>query len=182
MSEVLINLIIRDLKTVNGINKTSNDDKYINIYTDFLNNQCKIRFHWTTVKTSKSLKWQDLTGPKQIRLFKNINIPSLFPSLLQKDEIQQVWTKFYSLIQALNTKACDPEKFAIDVKQWAEDFVIIYQTKDVTPYMHAFANVPEFHSLHHGNISIFSQQGPENSIMYQQNIFRDRQTIAMKKP
>ena len=162
ISDVLINLLIRDLRTVDGINKTSNDDKYINIYADFLNNQCKIRFHWTTDKTSKSLKWRDLTGPEQIRLFKNINIPSLFPSLPRKDEIQQVWTKFYSLIQALNTKGCDPEKFAVDVKQWVEDFVSIYQTKDVTPYMHAFAkHVPEFLQLHHGNISIFSQQGLE---------------------
>ena len=93
--DVLINLLIRDLRTVDEINKTkSNDDKYINIYEAFLSNQCKIRFHWITDKTSRSLKWRDLTGPEQIRLFSNIKIPSLLPSLPRKDEIQQLWAKF----------------------------------------------------------------------------------------
>jgi len=42
-SDLLINLLIRDLRTVDGISKTTNnDDKYINIYENFLNNQCKI--------------------------------------------------------------------------------------------------------------------------------------------
>ena len=161
--DVLINLLIRDLRTVDKINKTkSNDDKYINIYEAFLNNQCKIRFHWMTDKTSRSLKWRDLTGPEQIRLFSNIKIPSLFPSLPRKDEIQQLWAKFYFIIQELNKKDCDPRKFEVDAKEWARLFISVYQTKNVTPYMHAFAmHVPEFLRLHHGNISIFSQQGLE---------------------
>lgn len=37
----------------------------------------------------------------------------------------------------------------------------LYQTKDVTPYMHAFSmHVPEFLCLH-GNITMFTQQGLE---------------------
>ena len=65
-------------------------------------------------------------------------------------------------MQTLNTKGCDPEKFVVNVQQWIENFISIYQTKDVTPYMHALVMyVPEFLQLHHGNISIFSQQGLE---------------------
>ena len=162
ISDLLINLLIRDLRTVDGISKTSNGDKYVNIYENFLNNQCKIRFHWITDKTTKSLKWRDLTGPEQIRLFKNINIPSLFPSLPHKDKIQQLWTEFYTIIQELNKKDCDSTKFEADAKGWVILFTSIYQRKDVTPYMHAFAmHIPEFLRLNHGNISIFSQQGLE---------------------
>ena len=40
-------------------------------------------------------------------------------------------------------------------------FTSIFQSKDVTPYMHAFAqHVPEF-LCPYGNIVIFSQQGLE---------------------
>ena len=73
---VLINLLICDLRTTDEIH--SNGDKYINIYEEFLNSKCKIRFHWFTDKASKGLKWRDLTGPEQIRLFQNINISVLF--------------------------------------------------------------------------------------------------------
>ena len=49
---MLINLLIRYLRTADGIN--SDGDKYIKIYEQFLNDKCKIRFHWNTDKTSKS--------------------------------------------------------------------------------------------------------------------------------
>ena len=52
ISDVLINLLIRDLGTADGINRDG--DKYIKIYEQFLNDKCKIRFHWNTDKTSKS--------------------------------------------------------------------------------------------------------------------------------
>ena len=65
ISDVLINLLICDLRTADGINRYG--DKYIKIYEQFLNDKFKIRFHWITDKASKSLKWWDLTGPEQIR-------------------------------------------------------------------------------------------------------------------
>lgn len=45
---------------------------------------------------------------------------------------------------------------------WLTKFLILYQTKDVTPYMHALcSHVPEFLSLY-GNIGCFTtQQGLE---------------------
>ena len=73
-----------------------------------------------------------------------------------------MWTIFYSIIQELNKKDCDPRKFEVDAKEWVTLFISIYQAKNVTPYMHAFAmHIPEFLWLRHGNISIISQQGLE---------------------
>ena len=54
ISDLLINLLIRDLRTADENNRSNNDMK---IYKDFLNNQCKIRFHWITDKTSKTLRF-----------------------------------------------------------------------------------------------------------------------------
>ena len=48
-----------------------------------------------------------------------------------------------------------------EAKHWVESFVSVYQAKDVTPYMHAFAiHVPEFMALH-GDVVAFTQQGLE---------------------
>ena len=49
----------------------------------------------------------------------------------------------------------------IEISRWTTDFLCIYQTTDVTPYMHAFrCHAPEFLKLY-GNIANFNQQGLE---------------------
>ena len=156
ISDVLINLLIRDLRILDGIDSSQTN---IKTYEAFLNESCKIKFHWYVDKDSKKLKWCDLTGPEKVRLFSHIDIPALFPSLKMKDELQELWTAFFMLIQEL--KLADVATFATKAKHWVQSFVSIYQTKDVTPYMHAFAmHVPEFMSLH-GDVVAFTQQGLE---------------------
>ena len=168
ISDVLINLLIRDLQVVDGISKATSTlpnktkGKYMVIYKDFLNGPCKIKFNWFINKESKKLQYRDLTGPEKIRLFQNIKIPQLFPALNTKNDLQKLWKDFYSLIQQLGKSECDDvDEFEISVKSWVTKFARLYQTKDVTPYMHAFAmHVPQFLRLH-GNISSFTQQGLE---------------------
>ena len=47
------------------------------------------------------------------------------------------------------------------MKNWVREFLTVYQTKNVTPYMHSFANhVPEF-IKRYGNIAKFTQEGLE---------------------
>ena len=53
------------------------------------------------------------------------------------------------------------EAFATKAKLWLELFLQVYQTKHMTPYMHALvAHLPEFLTLH-GSIIPFMQQGLE---------------------
>ena len=48
-----------------------------------------------------------------------------------------------------------------DIKEWVRDFLTVYQTKNVTPYMHSFANhAPEF-IKHYGDVAKFTQEGLE---------------------
>ena len=52
-------------------------------------------------------------------------------------------------------------EFKSKVDHWMQKFLVVYQTKDVTPYMHALvSHVPEFLKLY-GNIEFFTQQGME---------------------
>ena len=112
---------------------------------------------------NRKLKWRDLIGPEKIRLFHNIDHPSLFPVLQNRHELKVLWSQFFNLINILGKSECDidAEEFKERASGWVKLFVSLYQTKDVTPYMHAFSmHVPEFLHLH-GNITMFTQQGLE---------------------
>ena len=90
-----------------------------------------------------------------------MSIYLLFPALERKQCIQKLWSDFFDLINCLGKTECDAVDFEGRARDWIRLFTSIYQTKDVTPYMHAFAqHVPEFLRLY-GNIVIFSQQGLE---------------------
>ena len=65
------------------------------------------------------------------------------------------------LIKKLGKEQCDATEFGKAATAWVNSFTSLYQTSDVTPYMHAMAmHVPEFLKLY-GDISKFSQQGLE---------------------
>ena len=161
ISDVLINLLIRDLRIKDGITKSTDvpSDGYTNLYEKFLNDVCKTR---KLDKESNDIKYRDLIGTQKVRLHENIDIPVLFPSLDKKEQLGRLWYDFFSLINTINKKEFDNiEELCINIKLWVKLFVSTYQRKDVTPYTHAFMmHVLEFIALH-GNLVLFSQQGLE---------------------
>lgn len=46
---------------------------------------------YTLGGTHHRKQWRDLTGPEKIRLFKNINIPKVFPALPNAAVLQDIW-------------------------------------------------------------------------------------------
>ena len=51
--------------------------------------------------------------------------------------------------------------FQADAKSWLQKLLCVYQTKNITPYIHAMvAHVPEFMTMY-GSIVPFTQQGLE---------------------
>ena len=164
VADVLINLLIMDLQRADGIRNSRIDkidrtkESCIIVYERFLNEQCRISFQWYT--SNSKLECRDLTGPEKTRLFATINIPALFPSIQRNDDIQRLWTDFWKLVQLLKAD-CDDHVFKSEAHKWLELFCSIYQTKHVTPYIHALAmHVHEFLNLY-GSLSKFSQQGLE---------------------
>ena len=165
IGELLINLLILDLRRQDGIEKVKVDkldrtkQTHLAAYENFLNEHCKIPFSWY-VEDSK-LKWRDLTGSEKIRLFNSLDVPTLFPVLPKKLEIQCIWTRFMELMSMLKNNDCNADDLESEAKQWVRDFCSVYQTKHVTPYLHALAmHVPEFVRTY-GNLSKFTQQGLE---------------------
>ena len=91
ISDLLINLLILDIRRLDGIEKLSCPDlgKYQNLthYVQLVN-ECKISFNFYVCKESEKLKWRDLTGPEKRRLFSKINLPQAFPSIPHIENVQ----------------------------------------------------------------------------------------------
>ncbi len=166
ISDLLTNLLIQELRRQDGIEKATtvklDRSKLTNLtaYETFLNHTCKICFQWYVSEETKKLQWRDLTGPEKIRLFTHIDLPELFPLLPNVSNIHHLWMQFWRLHCELKIE-CDPDQLQGDIKNWVREFLTIYQTKNVTPYVHAFAyHVPEF-VRRYGNITMFTQEGLE---------------------
>ena len=160
ISDVLINLLILELRRLDGIEKSKlqsfNRSVAVNVsnYEKFLNETCKVSFHMYVDKDSKALKWRDLTGPEKLKLFNQIDIPKFFPAVSQATQVQKIWKDFLSIYMTLCLKSIDNEKiekFKTTVTDWLTSFLSVYQTKNVTPYMHTLVfHIPEFLNLFMG--------------------------------
>lgn len=104
------------------------------------------------------------------------------------ETIQQIWRQFFQLINTVRADSITAEeidKFETEGQAWLRCFLSIYQTKNVTPYMHLMiAHLPEFLRIH-GSISPFTQQGLEKlNDVYTQFYFRGsnhREIEALKQ-
>ena len=91
----------------------------------------------------------------------------------------------FELINYLNEPECNSVEFDCRAKTWVHRFTSLYQSKDVTPYMHTFAmHVSKFIDLH-GNITMFTQQGLEKlndiTTIHYQRSSNHRNTDALRQ-
>lgn len=180
VTDNLINLLILELRRLDGVEKCTSLESCsavnVNEYQSFLKNTCKIPFNFYICKESSSLKWRDLTGPEKYKLFSKISIPDLFPNLPNAPTIQEIWSSFMQLNKTIHSQdmsRIEIETFKESAKVWLQLFLSVYQTKHVTPYMHAMiVHLPEFMELY-GSIAPFTQQGLEKlNDVYTQYYFR----------
>jgi len=102
--------------------------------------------------------------PEKHIVFKNISLPDLFTKLNNIDKIQELWDGFHNLYKVLkknNVSSNEAKKFDDDSKQWVENFVDIYQSKNFTPYLHIFSQHACKFLQVYKNINQFTQQGME---------------------
>lgn len=154
ISDNLIDLLIRELRLQDAIEKSSFSKglvkgkyKYMDKY-ELLLNEMGINFHWSVSKETKKLEQRDLTGPEKLVLFKNINIVTLQPTFLHNQELQLVWDDFIKIIYDLKKHFTSDEVKVLqsEITAWFQRFLKMYQTKDITPYMHAL-HIPMSHSF-----------------------------------
>ena len=168
ITDVLFNLIILDIRRYDAVVKISDSgqpkQKYLDQLEFFINNSCKIPFHFFVNKESKDLNWRDLMGPEKRVFFSKILLPELFPELPNVHAIEELWNDFKQLESLLHLECVSTEeakKIGTNAKEWVLKFTTIYQSKNVTPYIHILAmHIPEF-LLIYKNLVFFTQQGME---------------------
>ena len=87
----------------------------------------------------------------------------LLPPYKDAEQLQSVSDTFLNLYSELgNTFLADQvEWYEQNIKKWTQDFLQLFQTKDVTPYMLAFwCHASQFLHLYRST-SNFNQQGLE---------------------
>ena len=171
VADTLIDLLIVEMRRLDALDKTkklSSFDrgkaKHLAGWETFIDSLAIPNAHFYIDKMSKELKYRTLTGPEKIRVFENIQISTLLPNhLTLATKIQSLWKEFLKLHTILSkpTSDSDTSLFGDRAKVWLEQFLDIYQTRYVTPYIHAMvSHVPEFLQLY-GTIVPFTQQGLE---------------------
>ena len=169
--DVLINLLITELRRLDGLDKIKPKKldftkiTHIAKYQKFLNEDCKVSVHFYIDKECKTLKWRDLTGPEKLKIFNPINVPDLFPNLPKADLVQGIWKGFLVIHNRLSSRTAmssqEVDNFKIEINGWLQKFLSVYQTKNVTPYIHLLiCHIPEFLTKY-GTIAPFAQQGLE---------------------
>ena len=115
-------------------------------------------------QTQKKLEYKDLTGPEKLHVFQHINFQVLLPHYKHVKELEKLWRDFIDIIGDLKLDFPTEEsikQLQIKLQTWFQQFLHIYQAKDVTTYMHAiYHNIPEFLRLYQ-NVAFFNQQGME---------------------
>ena len=172
ISDTLINLFIMELRRMDGIEKikmkefSKSNANCLHAYVEFLNKDCKISFHMYLEKDTSQLKWRDLTGPEKLKLLKKLEIPKFFPTFPQSNKVQEIWDGLLQINEFLWSGTIDKKKktlteFESVSTKWIRNFLAVYHTRHVTPYMHLLiAHIPEFLRLY-GSLAPYSQQGSE---------------------
>lgn len=175
VADVLINLLITELKRQDAIEKvkhfTSFDPvkyRHLDKFQKFVSSLGIPDFQFYVGRTSRQLKCRTLTGPEKVKLLKHIQIEALLPTLpkCRSDEIQHLWIELLKLNEIFSKRpeqltACDADAYEEKARQWGRDFIAVYHTTNITPYIHAMMNhVSEFMHLH-SSILPFTQQGLE---------------------
>ena len=119
---------------------------------------------WRVEPNTKKLEYRDLPGPEKLRVIQNINFQALLPNFEDHKKLEKIWNDFMEIIGDLKLDLPTDEPIAAltaKIKSWFQQFLSLYQAKDVTPYMHAlYHHIPEFLKLYI-NVAHFKQQGME---------------------
>jgi len=171
VTDVLIDMLIGALRTLDRINQSwrirSLDGlTHLAAYETALKRIGISGFSFYIGKNSQKLKWRSLTGPEKLLLFTRLNLAEHFPDLSNIDAIQNLWREFYDINKLLSARSSEItndhiKNFEARSRSFVDNFIQLYPSKHVTPYMHCMMNhVSEFLKVH-GSILQFTQHGIE---------------------
>ena len=117
-------------------------------YQNFVSSLSVPGYQFWIGRNSKELKIRSLTGPEWLILFRNIKIKELLPKFNDPEvlDIQILWTELLELNTTFSKRPkeiCkdDISKFEADARNWCRKFLTLFHQHNITPYIHAIANL-----------------------------------------
>lgn len=184
MADRPIDLLITELKRQDAIERqrtfTSFDpvkNRHLARYQEFVTSLGIPGFEFYVGRSSKQLKCRTLTGPEKLKVFAAIDIQELLPMVSGKTVtvIQHLWNELLRLNRIFSKRPEDlsPEDidtFDSSARQWGGNFIAVYHSHNITPYIHAMANhVSEFMKLHGTCFRIRNMVSKSTMIQYLSN-------------
>ena len=139
VSDVLIDLLIVELRRMDLIEKQKLTDfdpqkcKNLDRFQKFVTSLSIPGYNFWVGRQSKQLKWQTLTGPEKLTLFKNINIQKLLPDSPESSTIklQVLCTELLKLNEMFlkgpeNISEKDICDFETQSREWVQKFIQVY--------------------------------------------------------
>ncbi|XP_060081616.1 uncharacterized protein LOC132560929 [Ylistrum balloti] len=169
ISDKLFNLLLSDLRCLDNINENSTftsvyekKDKLKHVLKlENVLQQLGIHFEIGVNQETKKLDYRDLTGPEKRVLFDHFHASDLFEDKDRAAEIQELWDGFKDINELIKSENPDPDEIEAKAKSWCALYIQVYQTRDITPYIHLLRyHVGEIIRTH-GTMVRFSQQGLE---------------------
>lgn len=114
-------------------------------------NSLGIPFKFYVNNSTQKLEYRSLNGPEKLLLFEKIDVNELLGNLPDAQLINTLWKNFLGIYIKLRKTYKNGEEIhqlKQEITTWTQDFLHIYQSRDVTPYMHAFrCHVPDFFEI-----------------------------------
>ena len=171
MTDLLFELLIEALAKADNFEKRFDEKKHtnLNILKKFVFEKCKYNLIQAKMELAplKSM-FKSLMGPRRRRIFENIttddtNIFTLFGqgNLPNAKGVSKLWTDYWQLDQFLRSDHTENKGEVIRgmTRAFLDDFVEVYDKKNITPYLHALVHhLPEMYEKH-GDLNFFTTQG-----------------------
>lgn len=143
-------------------NKKKADNKNLFSFLSFLQD-LNIRRPGAFVKNS--YEFRNFNGDERNRIFQNINLKTIFPTMIDVELKQIVWDDFYRIIFDIKDDLKDIDVLKLRIENFLKNFLDISFKKSITPYTHILVShiYQQTKSLKTKNLCIndFSMQGIE---------------------
>ena len=112
VSDVLIDLLISELRTLDKINQTTKLKSLDNL-THLATFEKSVKdlgisgFSFWIGRESRKLKWRTFTGPEKLKILSSLDLVTLFPEIENIDNIRALWRE---LIGGIEAYPCDQSK------------------------------------------------------------------------
>lgn len=159
IDNLLDDIVVRDEIIIVGFSDTS-AYPCLSRLEKFINDTCGFKFEFD-LSDKKKLKICNLKGPQKHKIFSKINIKDILGNHPKADTINFIWEEFYNIYNSIKKKELDSKKCKEATNRWLKEYLNVYQTETVTPYIHAFVfHLHEFIELY-GDIDLYTLEGSE---------------------